>query len=346
MKTLRRSLRPVSDLLSLARLLRLLWKERPQILHTHMAKAGSLGRLAGLAYNRFGPGRRRGAGATLIHTFHGHVLEGYFSSCTSQTFLSIERWLARHTDCLIAVSPAIRDDLLRKGIGRPHQWRVIPLGLGLDRYARLPLNGTPRTVGLRCGLVGRLAPIKNPLLFLEAASLLRQRDPTISFQATVVGDGPLRQEMERETMRRGLASSIRFTGWQHDLLPIYGKLDLVCLTSWNEGTPLSLIEAMAAGRSVVATQVGGVPDLLEEPSERNREISPGTFRLTPRGVMVRPGDAEGLASALQTLGRQPELRKSLGESARAYALQRFPSQRLLKDISLLYEQLQQEKGKV
>ena len=137
--TMARPIRPWADLRSFARLLRIVSMEHPHILHTHMAKAGALGRLAGLLYNRFGPGRRPGARAVLIHTFHGHVLDGYFSPQLTMIFLMMERWLARRTDLLIAVSPTIRDELIRKGIGHPGQWRVIPLGLDLSALAQLPL---------------------------------------------------------------------------------------------------------------------------------------------------------------------------------------------------------------
>jgi len=339
LRTFQRPLRPWADLVTLWRLLRIAWRERPRIIHTHMAKAGALGRLAGTLYNWIGPGRWGGARALLIHTFHGHVLEGYFSPRLTQFFLTIERWLARRTDYLIAVSPAVRDTLIAKGIGRPDQWRVISLGLELSDLATLP--SPDGGSAFRIGLVGRLVPIKNPGLFLAALGRVRARLPQTVVRGLVVGDGPLRRQLEAEVQAMGLAGSVEFTGWRRDLGACYERLDAVCLTSWNEGTPLALIEAMAAGRAVVATRVGGVPDLLEPDGASIDGVARGTFRVTKRGVLVAPGDAEGLAKALAALGVDGALRRRLGEAARASVLERFSAERLVRDISALYEDLHQ-----
>jgi len=330
---LRRPIRPWSDGLVLLQLLHLLWRERPAILHTHMAKAGALGRLAGLLYNGVGPGCCAGRRAVLLHTFHGHVLEGYFPAWAARVFLSIERWLAARTDVLIAVSQAIRDDLLKRGIGRGSQWRVIPLGLSLSAFADLPL---PNGAGaLRVGQVGRLVPVKNPSMFVQAlAQVAREAAPAV--RALIVGDGPLRAALEAEARALGVDRTVTFTGWQRDLRAVYERLDVACVTSWNEGTPVSLIEAMAAGRAVVATDVGGVRDLLTDGATTGEVISPGTFRVAPRGVLVRPGDPEGLAAALARLGADEPLRRSLGEAGRAFVTERFTEERLVRDIEQLY----------
>ena len=337
LNSLRRPIRPWSDLVTFQRLLRIVREERPQVIHTHMAKAGALGRLAGWWYNTLGPGRAARARAILIHTFHGHILEGYFSPWLARLFLAIERWLARRTDCLIAVSQTTRDELLGKGIGRPEQWQVIPLGLDLSRLARLPLpNGTSV---VRIGIVGRLVPIKNLNLFLEALHQLMQQGLRRSIAAVVIGDGPLREPLEREAQRLGLEPLIRFTGWQRDLRSVYEGLEVACLTSWNEGTPVSLIEAMAAGRAVVATRVGGVPDLLESDPQATNPIARGSFRVTERGVLVQPGDTEGLAKAMATVAEDAPLRLRLGEAARAYVVERFDQERLIGDMTALYERV-------
>ena len=332
--TLRRPIHPWNDARAWLSLLRCAWRERPHILHTHMAKAGTLGRLAGLVYNALGPGRKPDHRAVLIHTFHGHVLDGYFSARQSRIFLAIERWLARRTDSLIAVSGAIRDDLLKKGIGRPHQWRVIPLGLDLSSLARLsfPKGAMP----LRVGMVGRLVPIKNPRLFLHAFARAIEHRAQGSLHGAIVGDGPLRSELEREAQALGLDGTIRFTGWQQDLCAVYGHIDVACLTSWNEGTPVSLIEAMAAGRTVIATEVGGVRDLLEEDAARP-SIPPGSFRVAQRGLLIRAGDAQGLTAALSAVAEDSTLRDQLGRAARSYAVERFSPGRLLNDMTTLYE---------
>ena len=333
-RALRKALDPWGDLWTLIRLIGVLNREHPAIIHTHMAKAGALGRVAGMVYNRFGHGRRPGKRAKLIHTFHGHVLEGYFSLWLSRLFVRIERWLARRTDCLIAVSRTIRDDLLQKGIGSPSQWRVIPLGLDLSLLGRLPpANGSP---AVRVGMVGRLVPVKNPALLLHALHRLSGRPHAIPVRGIIVGDGPLRERLEREAARLGLDALVQFTGWRRDVPAVYAEMDVACLTSWHEGTPVSLIEAMAAGRAVVATDVGGVRDLLGDPGELPRVIPHGRFHVARRGLLVRAGDADGLAAALEALASDAALRQTLSQTARPHALRAFTMERLLQDIATLY----------
>ncbi len=327
-----------ADLRAWWSLFQLIWREQPAIVHTHMAKAGALGRTAAMVVNMLNRARPKHRNVQvprcrILHTFHGHVLDGYFSPFVSRLFLMIERWLARGTDCLIAVSPAIRDALLEKGIGRPEQWRVIPLGLNLTALAELPVSNGAAPV--RIGLIGRLVPIKNPSLFLSAFDQLRRRASTVPVVGRVIGDGPLRRSLEQETKRLGLEQLVQFTGWQQDLRAVYEQLEATCLTSWNEGTPVAMIEAMAAGRAVIATDVGGVRDLLGDGDMI--PVPSGGFRLMQRGVLVRPGDVEGLTQAITTVASNPNLRHRLGEVARAYVLPRFSAERLCRDITALYE---------
>ena len=228
-RSLRRPIQLWADLMAFGHLLRIVWQERPRVIHTHMAKAGTLGRLAGILYNRIGPGRTPGVRAVLIHTFHGHVLEGYFPSWLSRGFLAIERWLARRTDCLIAVSETVWRELCALGIGRPDQWRVIPVGLDLSSLAQLEFpNGSTQ---VRFGMVGRLVPIKNPRLFLEALQRLTQEEAKTSVSGVIVGDGPLRRRLEAASKTLGLQVRVRFTGWQRDLLSVYSTFEVACLTS-------------------------------------------------------------------------------------------------------------------
>lgn len=339
-RSLRRALHPWRDLVAFLRILRIIWSERPRLIHTHMAKAGALGRMAGMVYNTLGPGRHPGRRAILIHTFHGHVLEGYFPLWQSRLFVIIERWLVRRTDRCIAVSPAVRQALLALDIGREDRWETIPLGLDLSALAEVPVrNGSP---SVRCGLVGRLVPIKNPGLFLEALSRLIRRGPEASVCGVVVGDGPLRAPLERQAARLGLGGRVAFLGWRRDLPSLYDQIDIACLTSWNEGTPVSVIEAMAAARAVVATDVGGVRDLLEALPAAAEPIPPGSFRVAARGLLVRPGDAEGLAAAVQALACDDGMRERVGRAARDYALQAFRAERLVEEMTALYERLAAE----
>ena len=334
-RSLGRRLNPWKDLCAFFQILQALRQEQPAVIHTHMAKAGTLGRLAGIIHNRFGPGRKPGRRAVLVHTFHGHVLEGYFSRGVSRIFASVERWMEKRTDCLIAVSETIRDSLMARGIGSAEQWRVIRLGVDFSELKKLPDPNSSSP--LRCGLVGRLVPIKNPELFLQALEILSRTDPGQPVQGRIIGDGPLRQDLEERARQKGLSKTVSFLGWQKDAQSCYGDLDVVCVTSWNEGTPLSLIEAMAAGRTVVSTAVGGVTDLLGP--QEGSQILPGHFGVAARGLLIQDGDGEGLAAALAVLARDPSLRRRLAESGRRYVLEQYSHTRLLQDVSELYEQL-------
>ena len=330
---LRRPIRPWQDLAALVKLMRLLQRERPAILHTHMAKAGTLGRVAGFFYNRLGAGRRPGQRVSLIHTFHGHVLEGYFPGWLSQVFLGIERWLAAGTDILIAISPALQQELLGKGIGRPEQWRLVPLGFDLSALLQLP--PPPERTPVRIGFVGRLVPIKNPALFLTAIARLVRGSP-VPVEAFVIGDGPLRPSLERDVAAGGLAPHVRFLGWQRDLPRLYEALDVVCLTSDNEGTPVAVIEALAAARGVVATDVGGVRDVLDGADGAPAAIPAGGFQEARHGVLVRAGDAGGLAAALRHLTESPSRRRTLGLAGRRAVSRAFDDARLIADLSAVY----------
>jgi glycosyltransferase involved in cell wall biosynthesis len=212
--------------------------------------------------------------------------------------------------------------------------RVMPLGLDLDRFVgcgaargrlRAELGLAPDA--LTVGIVARLVPIKAHEVFLEAAGRLRRRLPRVTF--VVVGDGERRTELEGEARRQGLQGHIHFLGWRQDLERIYADLDVVALTSRNEGSPVSLIEAMAAGRPVVATRVGGVPDLIED-------------GLT--GALVGTGDAGALADAIGTLLADPDRRGAMGTAGRKRVLPAFGAERLLADIDRLYMELLRRKG--
>lgn len=275
---LARAIRPGADLVALAALTRHFRRLRPDLVHTHTAKAGTLGRVAALL-----------AGVPIrAHTFHGHVLTGYFGAAATALFRRIEAALARRTDLLIAVSPRQREELIGLGVAEPERIAVIPLGLDLAPFLtcaahagrlREELRVSPRIPLV--GLVARLVPIKGVDLFLRAAALLCERLPEVRF--LIAGDGPEREALEGQAAALGLTGAVRFLGWRHDLPALYADLDLLALSSRNEGTPVSLLEGMAAGVPVVATAVGGVPDLVQD------RVS---GRLTP------PGDAAALASAM------------------------------------------------
>jgi glycosyltransferase involved in cell wall biosynthesis len=312
--------RPTEDARALAALVRLARAFRPQIVHTHTAKAGFLGRQAALAV------RPRPA---VVHTYHGHVLEGYFGRLRSSGYLRLERGMARVSDCLVGVSQATVDDLVRLGVAPREKFRVIPLGLDLERLERLDAALGPR-LRAELGLAdrdvlllfaGRLAPVKRVDMLLSALALARRSEPRL--RLAVAGDGELRPALQEQARRLGLGSAVRFLGYRRDLRPALAAADVAVLSSRSEGTPVFLIEAGAAGLPSVATAVGGVPET----------IGPGT------GFLVAPGDAEAFAAALVGLARGPELRGRLGAAARERALGRYRAERLLRDVAALYEEL-------
>lgn len=314
-----REIRGGPDLVALVQLTRLIRRVRPQVVHTHTAKAGTLGRLAA----------RLARVPVIVHTYHGHVFHGYFPPARTRLFLAIERGLAKWTDRLLTVSETVRSELLRLGIGAPEKLVVVPLGLDLE-----PFTGTETLRGqlrgelglgeeaLLVGIVARLVPIKAHEVFLEAAAQVARRLPQSRF--LVVGDGARRAELETLAGRLGLDDRVRFLGWRRDLDRIYADLDVVALTSRNEGSPVSLIEAMAAGRPVVATRVGGVPDLVED---------------GVTGWLVPPGDPEALAEAMAALLADPDRRQAMGQAGRKRVIPAFSAERLLQDMDRLYTAL-------
>lgn len=331
-----RSMRPWQDVIAWIRVFTVLMRVQPDIVHTHMAKAGALGRSATAVLNvtRWVLGKPR---CRVLHTFHGHVLEGYFSPLATRGFLSCERWLARQSDRLIAINHSVRDALKERRIGRSNQVVVIPLGLSLNRL--LELNGHQETVGSearvwRLGIVGRLVPIKNHALLFEALQQLRQRAPSLRWTLEVFGDGELRGALEETARRFGLEASVRFAGWQQQTPDIYGHLDIICLSSNNEGSPVALIEALAATTPVIGTGVGGVGELL------GGHCAPGEpFHVVPRGIVVRPSDPAAFAQALEWAMTHPIEHAQTAQAGHQYVRETFTANRLVNDIDRLYRQL-------
>lgn len=323
--SLRRSIGP-HDIRALFTLRRLIRRTRPEVLHTHMAKAGTLGRLAALLA---GAGHRP---VVTVHTFHGHVLSGYFGRFEARLFASIERWLARRTTLLIGVSEEVKEDLLRLGVGVDDQIEVVPLGFDLRPFLFSAEEGRRRRAAMRARLhleaddrvvttVARLVPIKRVDRFLRIAQLLRDL-PRVRF--LVVGDGELAERLRNSEEARSLGDRVVWAGVQRDMADVYAASDVIALTSDNEGTPVSLIEALAAGVPVVATDVGGVASVV-----RNGET----------GLIVRREDEEGFAAALRTILEEPSVGVKLGAKGPDYVLGRFSIDRLVEDIDGLYRRL-------
>ena len=317
---LQRELNPCDDIRSLVKIIGIVRRERPDIIHTHLAKAGTIGRIAGL----FCPGVKT------VHTFHGHVFSGYFSPARTRLYLRLERWLARHTDRIVVLSESQREELVgRYRIGRASQYAVIPLGFDLERFDHSQtLRGElrrelaiPPTSPI-VSTVGRLVPIKDHDLFLSAARRVLDERPDAVF--LVVGDGPLRGELEETARGRGFGDRIFFLGWRSDLERVYADSNLVALTSLNEGTPVSLIEASAAGRAVVATDVGGVGDVV---------------RHGVSGLLARTRDPREIAALMLDLLGDRARAEIMGEAGKKFVRGRYAKQRLLNDITRLYTEL-------
>jgi glycosyltransferase involved in cell wall biosynthesis len=319
-----RDVSPIADAVTLARLVDLMRQFRPHVVHTHTAKAGAVGRLAA----------RLTSVPVVVHTFHGHVFSGYFGRLGSRLAVLAERFLAGLSDRLITLSVQLREEIARFGVAPLDKIEVIPLGLDLGRFAggasRRP-GALRQALGLRpeatvIGSVGRLVPIKNHWLFLQAAGALRAAGRDAVF--VIVGDGELRAPLEAEARRLRLDGSVYFTGWRRDLPEIYADLDLLVNTSLNEGTPVAVIEAMAAGVPVVATRVGGVPDVIAD-------------GLT--GTLVASGDVEALVRALNACLDCPEQSRRMAEAACHLALERYSREQLVERIDSLYSRLLADK---
>lgn len=324
---LAREVSPRDDLAALRSLVRLLDERRPQIVHTHTSKAGALGRLAARWHNlRRPPGDR----CLVVHTFDGHVFEGYFGSAGSRLVVLVERLLARWTDAIVAVAPRQRDDLVsRFRIAPASRVVVVPHGLDLAPYLEVPEADAAARAAL--GLpadafvavfAGRLVPIKDVATLLDAFAQVRAGIPAAHL--VVAGDGELRGELMARARALGLDAAVHWLGWRRDLARLYAASDIVVLSSRNEGTPLALIEGMAAGRPAAATAVGGVPDVVREGQT---------------GLLAPAGDAAALGEAIARLARDPALRRAMGSAARADMVARYSAARLADDLDRLYTSL-------
>jgi len=327
-----RELSPFDDVRALISLYREYRRARPSIVHTHMAKAGLLGRVAAAAYNL-----TRGAAprARVVHTYHGHVLDGYFGPRLTAFFIALERILARITDTIIAISPEIRTELFEHyRIGKSRQYCVVALGFDLDGFAGIDDGARARArheLGVPDGslvitTVGRITAIKQHQVFLDAFKLVTERHGDAI--ALIVGDGELRSQIEAHAAAIGVASQVRFLGWRRDLATIYGATDVFLLTSRNEGTPVALIEAMASGVVGVSTDVGGVKDVIDSPAV---------------GVRVPLGDTAALAAGVESLLADPARRRQMGELARARVLARYGFDRLVNEIAAVYGEMLEER---
>ncbi len=313
---LRRNISILDDVVVLWRMYRLMRQLRPHIVHTHTAKAGFIGRFAAWL-----------AGVpVIVHTFHGHVFTGYFSPNKVRVFLALERMVARISDAILALTNSLRKELSETyHITAKNRITVLPLGLDLQPFTRMErMKGGIRQqykldpLTPLVGIVGRLAPVKNHALFLHAAQIILNQRPNVKF--LIVGDGELRAASQELARELGIQDAVIFAGWMQDVRGVFADLNVKVLCSHNEGTSVSVIEALATSCPVVSTDVGGMRDLLEG----------GKL-----GRLVPPDDAPALAQAiLETIDNPPD-----PAVARQLMLDQYGIERLLKDMDSLYRGL-------
>jgi glycosyltransferase involved in cell wall biosynthesis len=336
------------DAVTAWKLYKLFLRERPDIVHTHTAKAGTVGRAAGFLYRWLTPMTliSRPRRCKFVHTYHGHVFHSYYGRRRTQLFLAVEKLLARLvTDRLIVISKQQSVEIGETfRVGKPEQIKVIPLGLDLglfadhaSRRAKFRQELYIHDDAILIGIVGRLTEIKNHRMFLNVVARLKAIDPACRRQGDVrfivIGDGALRPALELQRQMLGLDADVIFVGSRTDPEYFYPALDVVALTSKNEGTPLTLIEAMANARPVVSTNVGGVVDLLGD------VIEDGPYKVCKRGIAVPPDDEEAFVAALSRIIRDRSLRQELGRRGLDFVEVNYSKERLIEDIKGLYGEL-------
>ncbi len=336
------SLRDVFVIFQLVALFR---RQSPHIIHTHKSKAGAVGRVAAWIYKWLTPGTLllRPRQCHVVHTYHGHVLHSYFGPLKTRLFVAIERLLARCTDRIIVISEQQRQELSKHfRIGQQEQYQVISLGLDLEE-GKTPSGELRRELGLQpsdllVGIVGRLSQVKNHDMLLKAAAKLFEEAPELGQHVhfVVIGDGELHDELESRAEELALSDKVTFASFRSDVVSLYTEFDLVAWTSLNEGTPLTMIEAMRAGCPVVSTEVGGVIDLL---GARTPSASGTAFTLWDHGATVPTRDIRAFTDALRYLLQQPDLRRDMGARAQSFVQTHFSKERMIEELETLYRAL-------
>jgi glycosyltransferase involved in cell wall biosynthesis len=333
-----RALRP-ADVMVVARLLRLMLRVRPDVVHTHKAKAGAVGRAAAFLYRWGTPGTLIGRPrrVRVVHTFHGHVFHSYYGPRATRAFLAIERLLARiATDRIVTLSEGQRLDIVeRYRVAPASKVDVVPLGLEVsprEARGRLRAELGMRPGELLVGVVGRLCEVKHHAMLIDVIAQLVSHG--VPVRLAVVGDGHLRDGLEAQVERLGLRGRVHFLGFRDDMPSVYADLDVAALTSLNEGTPLTLLEAMACGRAVMSTAVGGVPDIMGGPAR----VDDG-FTVWAHGVTAPSEDVDAYALGLRWLLERPAIRAVMGERGRDFVGERMSTERLVHDMERLYWEL-------
>lgn len=331
-----RSLNPLNDYKAFKRIKDIILDFKPDIVHTHAAKPGALGRLAAASANV----------PAIVHTYHGHVFHSYFNSVKTSFFIKAERYLASKSHAIVAISNTQKDELANQfKIAPENKFKVIPLGFNLDKFRE---DREEKRISFRkefdvkddeiaIGIIGRLVPIKNHQLFLQSIHHVFQ-NTTKRVKAFIIGDGESRSSLELLASKLGIQFSTEkdeshshtlvFTSWRKDVDVILAGLDIVTLTSFNEGTPVSLIEAQAANKPIVSTRVGGIADVVIEGKT---------------ALLSNIDEGEAFCDNLLRMVEDERLRLRMGEGAGSHVFEKYSYQRLVKDMSDLYYELLAEK---
>lgn len=334
-----RSIHPLKDYNTYTQLKKIINDFKPDIVHTHAAKPGAVGRFAASACDV----------PVIVHTYHGHVFHSYFTKAKTQVFLNIERALAKRTDSLIAISEQQKRELTRDfRIAKPYKFNIVPLGFDLDRFCNdheakrkaFRQEFDIKDDEIAIGITGRLVPVKNHSLFLEGiAHILKNSNRKI--RAFIIGDGETREEIEAKAITLNIPYTkfgeqhiphrpLTFTSWRTDIDVINAGLDIICLTSLNEGTPVSLIEAQASNKPLVSTRVGGIQDIVQEGQT---------------ALLSDINDRQAFCDNLLLLVNDDTLRATLGKNGAGWVVEKFSVQRLADDFRKLYYRLLERKLK-
>ncbi len=333
-----RSINPLNDVKALQEIKKIIREFRPDIVHTHAAKAGALGRLAA----------KQCGVPVIVHTFHGHVFHSYFNPLKTKVFIQIERYLAGISTGIIAISELQKKELSETfKICAAEKIKVIPLGFDLDKFRtnmqekrvrfRKAYNITDDEIAV--GIVGRLVPVKNHSLFLEAIQKVRSAtNKRVRF--FIVGDGEERQKIEAKATALGIdfisenfeqqSATLTFTSWLKDIDRVNAGVDIIALTSMNEGTPVSIIEAQAADKPIVSTRVGGMKDIVSEGET---------------ALLSEPTNSDAFSNNLLKMIEDDDFRFSCGSRGSEMVMQKFSYQRLVSDMREYYDMLLMQKKK-
>jgi len=334
-KEMYRELNPLRDYKAYFRLREIIREFKPDIVHTHAAKAGAVGRLA--AHHEGVP--------VIVHTFHGHVFHSYFGAIKTRMFLEIERFLGRRSHAIVTLSEIQKDELANQfKVAPQHKFEIIPLGFDLSRFTenkeekrkafRAQYNVSDDEIVI--SIVGRLVPIKNHPMFLKALKIVSEKS-TKKIRAFIIGDGEERQNIEKLATDLGLKYNnadlkekniLTFTSWIKDIDVSNAGSDMIVLTSFNEGTPVSLIEAQASGKPIVSTRVGGIANVVKEGET---------------ALLCESDDTDTLASHILTLVENDELRYAMSDKGTAYVMEHYSHVRLARDMAALYRRLLNQK---